>query len=111
MGMKLFLVFLSGSRSQHKTHEHRLFGIEQTAVTPVATSITEMPAGVHIKLQPSMRTDHEISMLALHLIQNSMVYVIALMIQKVLRQPSWQGKPTPGDYAALTALIWEHINP
>ena len=55
--------------------------------------------------------DHEISMLALHLIQNSMVYVNTLMIQKVLDQPHWQGKLTPRDYAALTPLIWEHVNP
>ena len=57
------------------------------------------------------REDHEISMLALHLIQNCMVYVNTLMIQKVLAQPHWQGKLTPRDYAALTPLIWEHVNP
>ena len=56
-------------------------------------------------------TDHEISMLALHLIQNSMVYINTLMIQKVLAQSHWQGKMTPRDYAALTPLIWEHVNP
>ena len=32
------------------------------------------------------RENHEISMLALHLIQNSMVYINTLMIQKVLAQ-------------------------
>jgi len=26
-------------------------------------------------------------------------------------QPHWQGKLTPRDYAALTPLIWEHVNP
>lgn len=57
------------------------------------------------------REDHEISMLALHLIQNSMVYINTLMIQKVLAQPHWQGKMTSRDYAALTPLIWEHVNP
>lgn len=57
------------------------------------------------------REDHEISMLALHLIQNCMVYINTLMIQKVLAQPHWQGRLTPRDYAALTPLIWEHVNP
>jgi TnpA family transposase len=57
------------------------------------------------------REDHEISMLGLHLIQNCMVYINTLMIQKVLGQPHWQGKLTPRDYAALTPLIWEHVNP
>jgi hypothetical protein len=36
---------------------------------------------------------------------------ITLMVQKVLAQPHWQGKLTPRDYAALTPLIWEHVNP
>jgi Tn3 transposase DDE domain len=52
-----------------------------------------------------------ISMLALHLIQNCTVYINTLMIQKVLAQPHWQGRLTPRDYAALTSLIWEHVNP
>jgi TnpA family transposase len=57
------------------------------------------------------REDHEISMLAQHLVQNCMVYVNTLMIQKVLMQTHWQGKLTPRDYAALTPLMWEHVNP
>jgi hypothetical protein len=55
--------------------------------------------------------DHEISMLALHLIQNCMVYINTLMIQKVLAQPHWHGRLPPRDYAALTPLISEHVNP
>ncbi len=57
------------------------------------------------------REDHEVSMLALHLMQNCMVYINTLMIQKLLAQPHWQGKLTPRDYVALTPLIWEHVNP
>ncbi len=57
------------------------------------------------------REDPDISMLALHLIQNCMVYINTLMIQKVLSQQHWQGRLTPRDYAALTPLIWEHVNP
>jgi hypothetical protein len=49
--------------------------------------------------------DHEISMLALHLIQNCMIYINILMIQKVLAQPHWHGRLTPRDYAALTPLM------
>ena len=63
------------------------------------------------EMTSNRREDHEISMLALHLIQNCMVYINTLMIQKVLAQPHWQGKLTPRDYAALTPLIWEHVNP
>ena len=63
------------------------------------------------EMASNRREDHEISMLALHLIQNCMVYINTLMIQKLLAQPHWQGKLTPRDYAALTPLIWEHVNP
>lgn len=63
------------------------------------------------EMASNRREDHEVSMLALHLIQNCMVYVNTLMIQKVLAQPHWKGRFTPRDYAALTPLIWEHVNP
>ena len=33
--------------------------------------------------------DHEVSMLALHLLQNCMVYINTLMLQQVLAQPKW----------------------
>ncbi len=63
------------------------------------------------EMASNRREDHETNMLALHLIQNCMVYINTLMIQKILAQPDWQGRMTPRDYAALTPLIWEHINP
>ena len=63
------------------------------------------------EMSSNRREDHEISMLALHLIQNCMVYINTLMIQNILSKPHWQGKLTPRDYAALTPLIWEHVNP
>ncbi len=53
------------------------------------------------------REDHEISMLALHLLQNCMVYINTLMLQHVLAQSQWSGKLTPRDLRALTPLIWE----
>ena len=57
------------------------------------------------------REDHEISMLALHLLQNCMVYINTLMQQQVLAQLQWSGKLTARDLRALTPLIWEHVNP
>ena len=57
------------------------------------------------------REDHEISMLALHLLQNCMVYINTLMLQQVLAKPEWSGKLTARDLRALTPLIWEHVNP
>ena len=63
------------------------------------------------EMASNRREDHEISMLSLHLIQNCMVYINTLMIQKVLARPRWQQAMTPRDYAALTPLIWSHVNP
>ena len=57
------------------------------------------------------REDHEISMLALHLLQNCMVYINTLMLQQVLALPQWSAKLTTRDLGALTPLIWEHVNP
>jgi TnpA family transposase len=57
------------------------------------------------------REDHEISMLALHLLQNCMVYINTLMLQQILAQPQWSGRLNARDFGALTPLIWEHVNP
>lgn len=50
-------------------------------------------------------------MLALHLLQNCLVYINTLMIQKVLGRPHWERRLTAVDRRALTPLIWEHVNP
>ena len=59
----------------------------------------------------SRREDHEISMLALHLLHNCMVYINTLMLRQVLAQPQWPEKLTARDLGTLTRLIWEHANP
>jgi TnpA family transposase len=55
--------------------------------------------------------EQETSVLALHLLQSCLVFVNTLMIQRVLREPAWSAKMTPRDLAALTPLIFHHINP
>jgi hypothetical protein len=73
---------------------------------PTISSSTE-----RVESSPATAGKTTRSAVALHLIQNCMVYINTLMIQKLLAQPHWQGKLTPRDYAALTPLIWEHVNP
>lgn len=63
------------------------------------------------ELASNRREDQEISMLCLHLLQNCMVYVNTLMLQKILAQQHWKDTLTARDLSALTPLIWEHINP
>ena len=55
--------------------------------------------------------DQEISALALHLVQASMVYVNTRMVQSVLRAPDWASRLSAEDYRGLTPLIYAHINP
>ena len=49
--------------------------------------------------------DQELSVLALHLLQNCLVYVNTLMLQRVLTEPAWLARMTPEDHRALTPAI------
>ncbi len=53
----------------------------------------------------------EISMLCLHLLQISMVFINTLMLQQVLQESDWISKMTLEDKRAITPLLCEHINP
>ncbi|QOI95902.1 Tn3 family transposase [Aeromonas salmonicida] len=55
--------------------------------------------------------DQELSVLALHLLQISLVYVNTLMIQQVLNEPGWLSRMKVEDFRALTPLIYAHVNP
>lgn len=55
--------------------------------------------------------DQEISVLALHLLQLSLVYVNTLMIQSVMQEPPWRKRLTPEDRRGLTPLFYVHVNP
>ena len=50
-------------------------------------------------------------MLALHLLQNALVYINTVMIQRVLSEPAWATRLTPEDLRALTPLLYGHISP
>jgi len=63
------------------------------------------------ELVSNRRDDQEISVLSLHLLQASMVYVNTLMIQDVLADQAWRKKMTTRDMAALNPLPHSHINP
>ena len=57
------------------------------------------------------RENQELSALALHLLQISMVYINTLMIQNVLSEPKWMQKMRTEDLRALSPLIWNHVTP
>jgi TnpA family transposase len=55
--------------------------------------------------------DATVSMLCLHLLQVSLVYVNTLMLQQILAEPEWRERLTATDLRALTPLRWAHVNP
>ncbi len=55
--------------------------------------------------------DQELGMLALHLLQISLVYINTLFIQEVLADPAWRDRMTAEDWRGLTPLIYHHVNP
>ncbi len=57
------------------------------------------------------REHAEVSMLALHLLQSSLVFINTLLIERVLEDPVWAKRLTPEDRRALRALFWTHVNP
>lgn len=63
------------------------------------------------EMASNRQKDLELSMLSLHLLQISMVYVNTLMLQQVLAERSWAKRLTKEDKRALTLLIYGHINP
>ena len=63
------------------------------------------------ELASNRQEDQEVSMLALHLLQISLVYVNTLMIQRVLAEPAWMARMTPADARGLTPLVWGHVSP
>ncbi|MBN6056735.1 M55 family metallopeptidase, partial [Nonomuraea sp. RK-328] len=57
------------------------------------------------------REHAEVSMLTLHLLQSSLVFINTQLLQAVLRDPPWAGKLTEEDRRALSPLFWAHVNP
>jgi len=55
--------------------------------------------------------DQEATMLSLHLLQNCMIYVNTLMIQRVLSEPIWAERMGPNERRGMTPLAWGHVNP
>jgi len=62
-------------------------------------------------LATNRREAQEITMLTLHLLQNALVYINTVMIQRVLSEPAWATRLTPEDLRALTPLLYGHMSP
>jgi TnpA family transposase len=63
------------------------------------------------EIATNRREDQELSMLTLHLLQNALVYINTLMLQRVLSETAWVTRLTVEDLRALTPLIYAHVSP
>lgn len=45
------------------------------------------------------------------MLQNCLVYINTLMIQRVLAEPIWAERMGPAERRGLTPLTWGHVNP
>ena len=63
------------------------------------------------EIATNRRTDQELALLCLHLLQVSLVYINTLMVQHVLRTPNWQDRLVAEDLRALTPLFYSHVTP
>jgi len=55
--------------------------------------------------------EQEVSVLCMALLQNALVLINTLMIQRVLAESAWMERMTPEDLRGLTPLIYAHVNP
>jgi TnpA family transposase len=62
-------------------------------------------------MQSNNPSELRLSMLCLHLVQLSMVYINTLMLQQVIQNSHWLPKMTLEDKRAITPLLHEHFNP
>jgi Tn3 transposase DDE domain len=50
-------------------------------------------------------------MLAMHLLQSTLVHINTLLLQQVLADPDWAARLTDADLRGLTPLFWSNVNP
>lgn len=65
--------------------------------------------GQNGKIPSNNIEDQELSMLCMHLLQVSLIYVNTLMLQEVLTEPAWSERMTPEDWRGLNPLGYAHV--
>jgi TnpA family transposase len=65
--------------------------------------------GQQSKIVSNNLEDQELSMLCLHLLQVSLIYINTLMLQEVLSEPAWSECMTQEDWRGLNPLGYAHV--
>ncbi len=61
-------------------------------------------------LSSNDETDHELSILSLHLVQSSLVYINTLLLQQVIKEEQFEKLLTIEDKRAITPLFYHHVS-
>ena len=109
LGRAIKMIFLWRYLRQEKFRREIHEGLNVVANWNSATSFVFFGKGGEIA--SNRLDDQEIAALALHLLQNCLVYVNTRMMQAVLAEPKWSVRLTPEDFRGLTPLIYGHVNP
>jgi TnpA family transposase len=67
--------------------------------------------GKNSEVATNQIAEQELSVLSLHLLQLSLVYINTLMIQEVLDEGPWLSRLGQENFRALTPLFYSHVNP
>jgi TnpA family transposase len=109
LGKAVKTIFLCSFLSQESVRREVHEGLEVVENWNSANSFIYYGRGGEIA---SNRLDEqEISALAMHLLQITLVYINTQMLQHVLIESRWLERMTPEDLRALTPLIYNHVNP
>lgn len=65
--------------------------------------------GQNSKIVSNDLEDQELSMLCMHLLQVSLIYINTLMLQQVLGEAAWSERMTPEDWRGLNPLGYAHV--
>jgi TnpA family transposase len=65
--------------------------------------------GQNSKIISNDLEDQELSMLCMHLLQVSLIYINTLMLQQVLSETAWSESMTPEDWRGLNPLGYAHV--
>lgn len=77
----------------------------------LASEEKEQCTRILVLLSDPGREQHEVSMLALHLLQSALVHVNTLLLQNVLDSSDWDELLGPDERRGLSPLFWSNINP
>jgi TnpA family transposase len=61
-------------------------------------------------LSSNEENDHELSILSLHLVQSSLVYINTLLLQQIVKEENLLQLLTLEDKRAITPLFYDHVS-